>query len=142
MGRRLGCFSLATVLLTGSIALAAEPAGTAKRFTLSPGPQGFVRLDTASGALSHCAYKDGQWTCERLSTDDEALRARVDKLADQVARMDAVVERLSRTVDRLAAGAPPAAEPEPSPVATLSRQMVDRFLDLVRRLKHGAAAST
>ena len=65
------------------------------RFTLSPVPDGFLRLDTRTGAVSTCSNKNG-WVCrlvpdERAALDSEIGRLQTDnrRLKDELAQRDA-----------------------------------------------------
>ena len=140
--RRL-LFATAVVLVVAPVIAGDAPAG-AGRYELAPSDTGFVRLDTQTGATSHCAPRDGVWFCEPLATDD-AVAARLDALAAEVTKLSAALSELTARLDALAArmdqqgpaaaiDAPPR-EPSPGFIATA----MQRFLDIVRMLKHGAA---
>lgn len=67
------------------------------RFTLSPVAEGYLRLDTRTGALSTCSNKGG-WACrlvpdERAALDIEIGRLQADnkKLKETLAQRDATV---------------------------------------------------
>jgi hypothetical protein len=66
------------------------------RFTLSAVPDGFLRLDTRTGAVSTCTNKGG-WTCrvvpdERAALDNEIGRLQADnkRLTDELAQRGTV----------------------------------------------------
>jgi hypothetical protein len=66
------------------------------RFTLSPVAEGFLRLDTRTGAVSTCSNKGG-WACrlvpdERAALDAEIGRLQADnkKLREQLAQRETV----------------------------------------------------
>ena len=75
---------LASVALTAAIAIGvgewsargadevapAEP----ERFTVAPEPDGFIRLDTRSGAIAQCRKVDGNWTCTPAIEDRKSTR--------------------------------------------------------------------
>ncbi len=129
---------LAAMLLAAPALAGDLPAGGAGgRYVIGPARDGFVRLDTATGAASHCAVTDGAWRCEPLPGDDAALKTRVDALSADVARLTAAVSALDARLANLPAVKPPPAEPAPP---SLARQLVDRLLDVVRRLKHAGGA--
>ncbi len=74
-----------------------EPQTENGRYTMSPVPDGFVRLDTKTGAVSICRSKGG-WVCrvvpdERTALDVEIGRLQADnkKLQDELARRDGTV---------------------------------------------------
>lgn len=117
---------------------AADPKPGAGRYELQPNETGFVRLDTVTGAISHCRPVDGAWACERLDTPD--ADARLEHLAGDIARLQAAVGALAARLDRLdGAGVAVAAEPAKAPpaLATFADRVVERFLAMVRLLKHG-----
>jgi hypothetical protein len=86
-----------TVLVFSTEARAqAAPDTENGRFTLSPVADGFLRLDTRTGAVSTCANKNG-WTCrsvpdERAALDAEIGRLQADnkRLTDELARRETV----------------------------------------------------
>jgi hypothetical protein len=99
--RRAG---LATVALAAALMFPLVPEVYAQaapdadngRFTLSPVADGFLRLDTRTGAVSTCANKSG-WTCrlvpdERAALDTEIGRLQADnrRLKDELAQRNTV----------------------------------------------------
>ncbi|WP_424629146.1 hypothetical protein [Bradyrhizobium sp. SYSU BS000235] len=67
------------------------------RFALSPVSEGFLRLDTRTGAVSTCSSVKGSWVCravpdERAALDSEIGRLQADnkKLKEQLAQRDTV----------------------------------------------------
>lgn len=67
------------------------------RFSLSPVPEGFLRLDTRTGAVSTCSNEKGNWVCraaadERAAFDTEIGRLQADnkQLREQLAQRDTV----------------------------------------------------
>jgi len=142
--RRL-LFATAAVLVVAPVIAGDAPAG-AGRYELAPSDTGFIRLDTATGATSHCAPRDGVWYCEPLAAVDDAVQARLDALAAEVtnlsaalsaltARLEALAVRVDQRAEGAAVDALPGAERSPGFVATA----MQRFLDIVRMLKHGTA---
>jgi hypothetical protein len=114
------------------------------RYTMVPAEGGFVRLDTETGAVSHCrrgdAVSGGVWQCasipedviakpaEKGASDDAALRREV---ADLRARIEAM-ER------RSVASAPPlrsSGDPELDKAMNFSEELMRRFFGLVREFK-------
>src|SRR4051812_12613439 len=100
------------VILAGIVLAGAATGDEIKpggRYAVQPSDDGFIRLDTQTGAVSHCGRREGVWFCEKLVEDQTALEKRIDELAT---RLDA----LSRKVDALAARPPAMAEPPPAQV--------------------------
>lgn len=50
------------------------------RFTMSPTDDGFLRLDTQSGAISLCRKKGERWACASVADDRLALMREIDRL--------------------------------------------------------------
>lgn len=134
----------ATALALHGMAGAAEPAKP--RFTINSARDGFMRLDTQTGAVTHCSATKGKWTCDGILPADANLGGRVDALAVEVARLAANTAALTARVEQLARngaqpspGAQPAAVEASQPVGrkTIANRIVGRFLAMVRLLKHG-----
>jgi len=74
----------ATALALGCVA--AMPSAWADdgagRYELHQADGGFIRLDTKTGAVSHCRQKGTGWVCESAADDRKAFR-------DEIARLDA-----------------------------------------------------
>jgi hypothetical protein len=84
--------AVAALTLAAAGAQADDRAG---RYTMSPTDDGFIRLDTQSGAMSLCSRKTGSWACEALpggqqpsASELEKLKAENKDLKDQVARLE------------------------------------------------------
>ncbi|WP_051231145.1 hypothetical protein [Kaistia adipata] len=122
----------------------------AGRYTMVPAEGGFVRLDTETGAVSHCrrgdAVSGGVWQCaaipeaviakpqaEEKGADDNAVLRR--EVADLRARIKAIERRTAM------AAAPPASgsgDPELDRAMNFSEELMRRFFGLVRELKQDA----
>jgi hypothetical protein len=90
----------AVVLLASAQAACAQtlPADENGRYTLSATDNGYLRLDTRTGAVSICTSKGG-WTCrvvpdERAALDQEIgrLQSDIDKLKTQLASREETVK--------------------------------------------------
>jgi hypothetical protein len=128
----------------GVPAAAQDSAPPAGRFQLAPGDGGgFVRLDTRTGAVSHCRQENGVWRCQPIM--ESGLADRLAALSDKVDRLSADLDRLSLRVDKLAvdAGAPAAAADRTTGKGEgFAQTVVYRLLEMMRTLKHGRADST
>ena len=83
--------AIATLVLTFAlvgVALAAEPDGTAGRYTMTPTANGFLRLDTKSGAVSLCVVKDAGAECRAAADDRAALSDEIDRLTKRNAELE------------------------------------------------------
>jgi hypothetical protein len=104
------------------------------RYAMSPVENGFVRLDTETGAVSLCSRKDGTWKCEAMEDEAMALRQQVERLTAENRSLRSEVERLEKP----AAGQGRRGElPSERPGGRFelpSDQEVDRALDYLERM--------
>lgn len=87
--------TIAALVVLALAAGGAEAQDSSGRYTMSPTDDGFIRLDTQTGAMSLCSRKGGDWACEALPGGQEPagreldrLRAENEDLKDQVARLE------------------------------------------------------
>jgi hypothetical protein len=81
---------ISRVVLLTALGLAAWPASAeepAGRYSVLPSSDGFIRVDTATGAVSHCGKRDGAWYCDVLIEDRGLIERRLDALTSQVAAL-------------------------------------------------------
>lgn len=127
------------------------------RFTLSPVADGFLRLDTRTGAVSTCINKNG-WTCrvapdERGALDSEIGRLQADnkRLKDELARRDTVSSKTDAPLPKGDSGksaevspdkpASPGGKielqlpPEHEKLLALMDRVWDRLIDMAVRLQ-------
>ena len=108
------------------------------RFALAPSELGgFVRLDTETGAMSHCGKRDGVWRCDVLLAEDSSvLQGRIDTLRSEVNALRSAVEALTARLD--ARPRQPTAEEkkrEMDQALGFTEQVMRRFFDMVREMK-------
>ena len=136
--RRLAIFAVGAVIVGGSPAISQEPAPDAGRFLLAAGEAGgFIRLDTRTGAMSHCARSDAVWTCEPLA--DPAFKDELAALSAEVTRLSAALDRLTQRVDGLAGRngieQSVAADDKRKAEPGFANAALRRLLDMVREIK-------
>ena len=142
MRRRFLFVAAALVVAVPGFAAEAPEAG---RYQLAPGAEGFVRLDTRTGATSHCTRREGVWRCQPVIEEAGMLAPELEALSAKVAGLAAALAELSARVDGLAARVDqpsPAVTVEPAAPAAergVVATAVERLLALVRLLKHGRA---
>ena len=91
---------------TGSAVAQSVPDSENGRYVLSPIPDGVIRLDTRTGAVSTCSNGGSGWACYsvpderkafdeeigRLQTENEKSRAELDKLKAELAARAPIAE--------------------------------------------------
>jgi hypothetical protein len=123
--RRLVILTM-TVLLTGSAAMAAEING---RYGLEKVEQGFLRLDSETGAMALCAATSGVWECTGVK--DQGL-----DLTAELARLKADNEKLKARVAELEKGGATKlpSDQEVDRMMDMFGKLFDRFLDFAREM--------
>jgi hypothetical protein len=130
------------------VALVAAPAALAQdagRYEVAPAPEGLIRLDTRTGATSHCAELDGVWRCEPVIEGTAALAAKLDALATEIEEMSSALATTTARLDALASRlegtsqAPASVAPEEG--RGFLATVVDRLFAMIRALKHGSDAA-
>jgi hypothetical protein len=124
------------LLALPSLALAEE----AGRFVLKEADQNsFIRLDTVTGAVSHCASKAGEWNCKTLSDDRKELHDEIAALKQENAELKS---RLSQADAKQAPQLVLPSDKDIDRVMDLFEKYFERFLAFIRQLdeKHGGKA--
>ncbi len=102
----------AAAILTGAVILPAA-AGEPGRYTMLPTADGALRLDTETGAVSHCARKGGGWVCESVADDRLALQREIDRLARENDNLRDELAALQANLSPVPEGGTAAPAPEP-----------------------------
>jgi len=76
-----------TFAFTG-FALAAESDSPAGRYSMTPTTNGFLRLDTQTGAVSLCVAKEAGAECRAAADDRAALSDEIDRLSKRNAELE------------------------------------------------------
>jgi hypothetical protein len=118
----------------------AQVASTTPRFEVAPGATGVTRVDTATGAVSHCTESSGVWFCERVGTPAPSgspdPAADVKKVSDAVAALSSRVDGLAGRLDKvMPASSSPGTNAAGSGPRALTAEVVARFVAMIRRLK-------
>lgn len=66
----------------------APPASENGRYTMTPSGNGFLRLDTRTGAVSLCTVSGASAECRAAADDRAALEAEIDRLSKRNAELE------------------------------------------------------
>lgn len=128
----------------GAAAAQAAPDGENGRYTMTPIPEGVLRLDTRTGVVSTCSRNGSGWACyavpdERAALDAEIgrLQVEVEKLKTQLAATPPPSPKIEDAMpksDSLGKAAPKAAESDRKLEIPLpSDEDVDRVMSFLER---------
>jgi hypothetical protein len=78
----------------GSVTAESAPDAENGRYALSPVPDGVVRLDTRTGAVSTCSNSGNGWACYSVPDERAALDAEIGRLQADNQRSRAEIEKL------------------------------------------------
>ena len=134
--------TLAALVCSGLAASAQKaPEPAAGRFAITAEGDGFLRLDTRSGAVSHCRKNaTGAWACVPFNEADTALRDEIAALNRRIAalsaELDALASDVARLQRRIEGTVPPAPERGARTLSETDQAELDRalgFMEIVMR---------
>jgi hypothetical protein len=140
-------FAVAAALLaTGSGLAVAQsaPDGENGRYTMSPIPEGVLRLDTRTGKVSTCTKNDSGWACYAVPDERAALDAEIGRLQAEVEKLKAELAAgptVSGKIDEALPKSDPLKKAEPKvaddnrriEIPLPSDQDVDRVMSFLER---------
>nr|WP_271507308.1 hypothetical protein [Bradyrhizobium sp. CCBAU 11357] len=132
------------VVSGGLVAAQSAPDGENGRYSMTPIPEGVLRLDTRTGTVSTCTKNGAGWACytvpdERTALDAEIgrLQAEVEKLKAQLAAEPPVSGKIDEALpksDQLRKAEPKVAEGERKIEIPLpSDKDVDRVMSFLEK---------
>lgn len=129
----------ATLVLTATVpAEETSPQSGEGRYSFHKMADGFMRLDTQTGAVALCSRQPVGWACVAAPEDRAVLENEIERLSKENAALKQAL--LSRGLPL-----PPGALPEPVPndngdsitVRLPNNADLDRFMTFIRRVWHG-----
>lgn len=75
------------VVSGGLVAAQSVPDGENGRYSMTPIPEGVLRLDTRTGTVSTCTKNDAGWACYAVPDERTALDAEIGRLQAEVERL-------------------------------------------------------
>ena len=118
---------VATTVFIGSGASAAEITG---RYVLEKVEQGFLRLDSETGAMALCAAKAGVWECDVIKDQGLDMTAELARLKAENEKLKARVTEL----EKVAGVTKLPSDQEVDRMMDIFGKMFDRFLDFAREM--------
>ena len=115
------------MMLGAASASAAEITG---RYVLEKVEQGFLRLDSETGAMALCSAKAGIWECEAVKDQGLDLMAELGRLKADNDRLKARVAELEKT----GGSTKLPSDQEVDRMMDIFGKMFDRFLDFAREM--------
>ena len=127
--RNIATFALTLGLL--AIPVEAEEAG---RFVLKEGPQNtFIRLDTVTGAVSHCSSAAGDWSCQTVNDDRAQLHEEIARLKRENGELKGKLAEARDIAPESRLTLP--SEADIDRVMTLFEKYFERFLSFIRKFE-------
>ena len=119
-------FPFAAALCLMPLAATAADDAASGRYSIAPAPQGYVRLDTETGAMLHCRTTEGAIRCEDVDTGRaaRAAEAELERLRDRVEALERRVADLERDRIRLPT------EKELDQTLDMMESWMRRFMDM------------
>lgn len=121
--------ALPTIAAVGLGAAGAASQERQGRYVMSPAENGFIRLDTETGAMSFCGRRDDKLVCEPMEDEAKALREEVERLRAQVRRLEEQAALAGRSP-----GEPPSGERPGRKLELPSEEEVDKALDYMESI--------
>lgn len=100
------------------------------RYRLEGTENGYVRLDTRTGALSTCVEQQGQLVCKMATEDREAYENDIASLQDRVKKLEDKISALEGKGGSTASGLPTEQEFEQS--MSYMERFMRRFMDIAK----------
>ena len=92
--------SLAACLALMPLVAVSAHANDAERYKLEKSANGYVRMDTQTGAMSICEEKEGQLVCRVAADERSAFQDEIDRLQDKVKGLDERVSKLENSLSQ------------------------------------------
>ncbi|WP_192250299.1 hypothetical protein [Mesorhizobium silamurunense] len=101
------------------------------RYRLEKSANGYVRMDTQTGAMSICEERSGQLVCKMASDERAAIQDEIDRLQSSVKALDERVAKLENTPSaRLESNLP--SEEDFNKTMSYMERFFRSFMDIVK----------
>ena len=131
-------------LVLGLALLLAGPAGAAEigRYVLKDVEGGFIRLDTETGAVSHCSVRNETWRCEPVADAQAALQDEINRLAQEKAELEQQLAELDGGEPGRAPALELPSDEDLDRVFGIFERFMQRFFDFARGLNEDSGKET
>jgi hypothetical protein len=129
---------LGLALMLAGTAAAAE----AGRYVLKDVEGGFIRLDTGTGAVSHCSVRNDNWRCEPVADAQAALQDEINRLAKENAALEQQLAELTDGEPRSAPSIELPSDEDLDRVFGMFERFMQRFIDFARSLSENTGQET
>ncbi len=136
---RLAASCLAIGLLAAPLAVARAQDGNG-RYAMSPTVDGYLKLDSRTGAVTHCQRDGTAFRCTLVPDERNALQDEIDRLSRENAELRSRVASGGAAPPAPPAGAPPSTGPSDQDIdraLTLMERFLRRFKDIMREPEDG-----
>ncbi|MGE3247798.1 MAG: hypothetical protein AB7F96_08775 [Beijerinckiaceae bacterium] len=133
--KRSGALALLSICLAATPVLAQDtpaPAnGEAGRYSMTPAPNGFLRLDTKTGAVSLCTVKENRVTCNSSADERAALETEIARLSKKNAELEKKLADASKSTGQRLRDALPS-DAEMDKALSFAEQFMRRMMRIMR----------
>lgn len=124
-----------TAIAVAAVVLAIPAAAQeTERYTLHKTDQGYVRMDTRTGAISSCEDREGQLICRTAADERMAFHDEIDRLEARITALEKRLEALEGSPSAKLKTESPSEEEFEKALGYMER-FFRRFMDIVRDLE-------
>lgn len=129
--RHLVVFTSLALLMQAPAQAEDAQAGDSSRYRLEKSADGYVRMDTQTGAMSTCKESNGQLVCRMAADERSAFQDEIDRLQTSTRALDERVSRLENSLaSRLESSLP--SEEDFNKTMGYMERFLRGFMDIVK----------
>jgi hypothetical protein len=139
MTRKMSLLAPAALALVLAVPAGASDTG---RYVLKDVDGGFIRLDTETGAVSHCRTRDEHWRCEPVADAQAALQDEINRLAEKNAALEQELAELTEGERKRGPSIVLPSEEDVERIFGFFEKFMQRFIDFARGLNEDPGRDT
>lgn len=132
---------LVAAIFLASLAGTTAHAQDSGRYRLEKSADGYVRMDTQTGAMSICEEKTGQLVCRMAADERSAFQDEVDRLQASMKALDARVAKLETSLSAKLESSLPSEEDFNTTLSYMER-FFRRFMGIVKDMEKNDGGET